>query len=209
MYWVLSLLICIIGKYNLLSKRLWSEAYRGTKSLIIQLPLSNLAIFTFAPKWAEIQNFAACIAYIVCFDITVFLYHSAFHKFQYLYKTIHNEHHKTHYVCPFSATSLSISEHIIIGIVPTLVPLYFIPMTQWGWAFINALFFMHGLFIHSTVRSPFEYLGFIGTREHATHHIHPKTNMGFLIPWFTSTTQERTINKINLDIIEYYSKHDN
>jgi len=205
LYWVMSLCICIMGGYNLTNRKLLGEAWRGTKSLAIQLPLSNLAIATLAPKWSETQSVAACIAYVVCFDIIVFWYHTAFHASPYLYKKIHREHHMTHYVCPFSATSLSMSEHIVIGILPTLLPLYVIPMSEAGWGIINAAFFIHGLFIHSNIRSPFECLGFIGTREHAAHHVRPKTHMGFLIPWFGSAPFNGASDELNADIIKYYS----
>lgn len=205
LYWVLSLYICVIGGYSLLSRRLWSEWWKGTKSLAMQLPMSNIAMAVFAPQWADVQSFEACVAYMMCFDFLVYWYHTVFHSFSVLYKAIHKEHHQTHYVCPFSATTLSMSEHLIIGILPTLLPLYLIPMTEGGWAIMNAIFFMHGLFIHSNVRSPMERLGFIGTRAHATHHVRPRTHMGFLIPWFGVDPFHASSDDLNSDIIRYYS----
>jgi len=153
LYWTLSTCICIVGGYSLRSPKLWMECWRGTKSLATQLPMSTIAVAVFAPQWAETQTFEACVAYVVCFDFIVYWYHCAFHAIPYLYKNIHREHHQTQYVCPFSATTLSVSEHVIIGILPTTLPLYLLPMTHEGWAIMNAIFFMHGLFIHSNVRT--------------------------------------------------------
>lgn len=209
LYWVMSVYICIVGGYSLCSYRLMWECWKGTKSLVLQLPMSNIAVMALAPHWAETQSFAGCVAYVACFDFIVYWIHTTLHAIPYLYKNVHQEHHRAHYVCPFSATTLSISEHVVIGIIPTILPLYLIPMSQIGWALTNAIFFVHGLFIHSNVRSPLEWCGFIGTREHATHHVRPKTHFGFLIAWFRSDSFPASSNKLNDDIINYYNISNN
>ena len=110
-----------------------------------------------------------------------------FHAFPWLYVRVHKTHHATQYVCPFSATTLHVFEHLLVGILPTILPLFIFPMTEGGWAMANLVIFIHGLFIHSNVPSPLERLGCIGTLEHATHHLRPKTNLGFMVPWGTIT----------------------
>ena len=183
LYWVTSLLICIMGGYNLRSRKLWNEAYRGTRSFLIGLPFSNLAMLT-VPDWNHTFQLIPFILYICTFDLLVFVFHVILHKNKYLYRIVHHEHHITKYVCPFSATILNVGEHIIIGLVPTILPLFIFPLSFNAWSVANALIFIHGLFIHSNVKSPFEYLGCIGSREHSSHHIVPTSHFGFLFPWW-------------------------
>ena len=204
MYWIVSCMICLAGGISLMSPYLWIEMFRGTKSLLLQLPMSNLAIAAFAPTWAEYQHPIAAIVYVIMFDLTALCMHRIFHMFPSVYRSVHQRHHETRYVSPFSATVLDFKEHIFVGIVPTLLPLYFAPMSELGWAVMNALIFLHGLFIHSNVHSPLEMLGCIGTVEHATHHIRPDTNFGFMIPWDSMVhpiTEESLFHRIRMHYV--------
>ena len=182
-YWSVSLLICKMGGYNLRSPNLWSEAYRGTKSFLLGLPLSNVAV-ALMPSWEPTFSVLTFILYICMFDFMVFAFHVAMHRNKWLYELVHHEHHITRYVSPFSATILDLREHIVIGLIPTMVPLYFFPLPFWAWSLANAMIFVHGLFIHSNVESPFERLGAIGSLEHSSHHIRPTSHFGFLVPWW-------------------------
>ena len=182
-YWSVSLLICKMGGYNLRSPKLWSEAYRGTKSFLLGLPFSNAAV-ALVPSWDHRFYAFTFIMYILMFDVMVFVFHVAMHRNKKLYNLVHSEHHLTKEVCPFSATILDLREHIVIGLIPTMVPLYFFPLPFWAWSMANAMIFVHGLFIHSNVESPFERLGAIGSREHSSHHLRPTSHFGFLLPWW-------------------------
>ena len=177
-YIVTSLAICIKEKYNF-KKPLREEMFRGVKSLCLQLPMSNVAMGVC--EFGEVFSVKKCFYYLFLFDFIVFVFHYAMHSNQMLYEKIHKEHHKTIHVSPFSATILDPLEHVIVGIIPTVLPLVFVDIDKIGWTLTNLFIFLHGLIIHSTLHTPYDNL-LLGSHEHATHHMFKKTHYGFLNP---------------------------
>ena len=177
-YIVTSLAICVYEKYNF-RKPLRIEMSRGLKSFCIQLPLSNLAMYfcSFGTRF----SIWGCLQYIFLFDLLVFVFHYMLHTNKWLYDNVHKVHHKTIHVSPFSATILDPLEHIIIGILPTMLPLLVVDIDIIGWTLTNACIFIHGLLIHSTIMIPYDTV-LLGPREHATHHIFKRTHYGFINP---------------------------
>ena len=177
LYLIVSFYICIRERYNF-KRPLREEMINGTKSLCVQLPLSNMSTYL-CPFSTEFRLFN-CIAYVFLFDLIVFCLHYSFHNNKWLYENVHKTHHKTIHVSPFSATILDIKEHILVGILPTILPLFFVDMTFVGWSITNAFIFMHGLLIHSTLDYRIGRL--LGADEHATHHLFKNTHLGFINP---------------------------
>jgi sterol desaturase/sphingolipid hydroxylase (fatty acid hydroxylase superfamily) len=173
LYIFVSYMICVREGYQF-RKPLRNEISRGIESFAIQLPLSNIAMELFAP-FGSGCDLLVCMRYLVLFDTIVFWMHWAFHAFPYLYETIHREHHQTIWVSPFSATILNWKEHILVGVVPTLLPLYFLDMSMGAWSIMNSLIFMYGMVIHSSMNFP-------GAHEHASHHVFKNTHFGFILP---------------------------
>ena len=173
LYVFVSYMICVYEKYQFRSP-LRNEISRGVASMMLQLPISNIAMELFTPFGTGF-NLLCCARYLVLFDTIVFWMHYMFHKVPYLYNNIHKEHHHTIWVSPFSATILDWKEHILIGVVPTVIPLYFIDMSMNAWAFMNILIFIYGMLIHSSVN-------LTGAHAHASHHVFKNTNFGFIFP---------------------------
>jgi sterol desaturase/sphingolipid hydroxylase (fatty acid hydroxylase superfamily) len=176
LYIFISYMICIREGYQF-RQPLRDEMAKGIDGMMMQLPLSNIAM-GLAPFGTEF-NLLCCVRYLVLFDTIVFWMHYMFHKVPYLYENIHREHHRTIWVSPFSATILDWKEHILVGVVPTIAPLYILDMSMGAWACMNIVIFIYGLLIHSSVNFP-------GAHEHATHHVFKNTHFGFMFPvWDT------------------------
>jgi sterol desaturase/sphingolipid hydroxylase (fatty acid hydroxylase superfamily) len=180
-YLSVSYALCLHGSYTL-NLTLIDEMAKGIQSLSFQLPLSNIATL-YGGKFSDKEGLwvADCFMYIFIFDTLSFWIHYLFHKIPFLYNTIHKEHHNTIYVTPFSSTILATPEHIFIGIVPTLVPLYIIHMNILSWTLSNACIFIFGILIHSNSDSPTDLI-MLGSYEHGMHHIYKNTHLGFMNP---------------------------
>ena len=204
--------ISIHEKYNIASLKFINEIKRGSKSLLVQLPTSNV-VMTMALPYTRVTNefsLMGCLYYLFFFDFLVFFIHWMFHQNKHVYKAIHHEHHITKYVSPFSATILDFKEHILIGIVPTLLPLFFVDIDLIGWTITNMLIFVHGIFIHSTYKLPYEgYL--LGSHNHSLHHMCRHKNFGFLFPiWdelFKSKTRHIPRDRIRTRVHRHYEKN--
>ena len=179
-YIYVSTWICIQEGYDMSNKRFYRELEQGVKGLALQLSLSN-ATMSMLPKMSTTFSPVACVEYLVAVDFLLFFIHYMLHSNKTIYKKIHKEHHKTVYVVPFSATRLTIFEMITSGLVPTLVPLFFIDVDFIGWTVINIFVLIHGLFIHSTYKLPYEPF-LLGSQNHAVHHMKKTVNYGFLLP---------------------------
>ncbi len=199
MYVITSYMICVYEKYQFRSP-LRNEISRGISSMVLQLPISNVAMELFAPFGTEF-SILNCFRYLVLFDAIVFWMHYMFHTIPYLYVNIHKEHHQTVWVSPFSATILNWKEHILIGVVPTLIPLYIIDMSLGAWTFMNILIFIYGMLIHSSVDFP-------GAHEHASHHVFKNTHFGFIFPmwdtWMGTSTYPITREQLLMGISKTY-----
>jgi sterol desaturase/sphingolipid hydroxylase (fatty acid hydroxylase superfamily) len=205
-YFSVSSFICFQEGYNLSNKLLQNEMIKGTKHFIIQLALSNITItcvlpYTYMGDYWSIIN---CIAYLLYFDTFVFWSHICLHRNKYLFHTIHQKHHKTLYVSPFSTTILSLKEYLLNTVLPTTLPLFFIRMNFASWTIVNLLIFFHGIFIHSTYKLPYEGYFLLGSKSHSIHHVAKSTNFGFLFPWWdkilgtnnTNISRERITKQI-------------
>lgn len=175
--------ICKHENYSTADDRFYKEISKGTKGLLLQLPISNIAMTTIVPytRLSDTFTFGACIEYLIMFDLLQFIIHYMLHMNKTVYKKIHMDHHKTVYVMPFSATNLTLYEIFITGLIPTLLPLFFIDIDFIGWTVMNIFFFIHSLFIHSTFKLPYEPL-LLGSQNHAAHHMKKTINYGFLLP---------------------------
>ena len=197
-YVFVSFMICTREGYQF-RKPLRQELERGLNSLAVQLPFSNMAmqITPFGQAWGPL----ACIRYLVCFDALVFWIHLALHRNHWLYDNVHKEHHRTIWVSPFSATILDWREHLLVGVVPTVLPLFFIDLSFGAWTMMNMVIFLYGMAIHSSLPIP-------GAREHATHHVFKNTHFGFMFSiWDTllgTSTYPITREKLVESIIANY-----
>ena len=212
-YIVVSTGICLHQGYNIVSNRMMREIKEGCKSICISLPLSNVVSMIAMPYTnTMITPFSvvSCIEYLFLLDMFQFFFHYSMHQVPYLYKTIHKHHHSTTYVTPFSALILDFKEHIITGIVPTTLPLFMMDISILGWVISNMFIFLHGLFIHSTKRLPYEGRFLLGSHNHAHHHIHVKSHFGLLNPmWdmlFDTLPYHLTGEQVNNKIMRFYNK---
>ena len=203
--------ICIQEKYNLFGSRFYRELERGCKGLLIQLPVSNVLVSWIMPYTHMINEFSlrGCLWYIIAFDFLQFFIHWLLHLNRRIYRSIHHEHHKTIYVIPFSATIMDPVEYVLTGTIPTVLPLFFIEINLLGWVLVNMMVFIHGLFIHSSYKLPYEgYL--LGAQNHATHHMVRNKNFGFLLPWwdqiFNTYTDHIPLDRIRNRIRHRYEK---
>ena len=181
LYLVTSSLICIKEGYNF-KKPLRDEMVRGMKGLAMELSTSHLAYKYMAPIGDEFK-LRNCIYYVLMWDFIIFCMHFSFHHNKWLYHNVHKHHHETIYVSPFSSTIITFSEHLLVGIVPIIVPLFFINMSVLAWTLMNTLIFVYGMAIHSTIKLPWDGI-FLGPHEHATHHLYKQTNFGFFFPFW-------------------------
>ena len=193
-YIYVSTWICFQEGYVMSDKRFYRELEQGVKGLMLQLPLSNVAMSTILPytKLSTTFSLKACVEYIVAVDFLLFFLHYMLHSNKYVYKKIHMEHHKTIYVVPFSATILTFNEMIVTGLIPTLLPLFFIDIDFIGWTLINIFVLIHGLFIHSTYKLPYEPF-LLGSQNHAIHHMKKTVNYGFLLPIWDKLIRSETL----------------
>jgi sterol desaturase/sphingolipid hydroxylase (fatty acid hydroxylase superfamily) len=178
-YFIVSCGICAHEGYNF-KRPLRKEIARGVKGLAMELITSDLAYKYLAPMGDEfrVKN---CVQYLVAWDFIVFCMHYLFHQNDWLYRNVHKHHHETIYVSPFSSTIITLSEHALVGIVPIIVPLFYINMSVVAWTLMNTLIFIYGMVIHSTLKTPWDGV-FLGPNEHATHHIYKQTHFGFFLP---------------------------
>tara|TARA_R110000851_G_scaffold159236_1_gene302479 strand:- start:14 stop:592 length:579 start_codon:yes stop_codon:yes gene_type:complete len=192
-------MICIREGYQF-RKPLRNEISHGIESMAMQLPLSNIAMEFLAPFGTEFTPLV-CARYLIMFDTIVFWMHWAFHASPWLYKNIHREHHQTIWVSPFSATILNWKEHILVGVVPTILPLYFLDMSLLAWSLMNSLIFIYGMIIHSSMNFP-------GAHEHASHHVYKNTHFGFMFPfwdaWMGTGTYPISRDQLLLGIANTY-----
>ena len=179
LYFAVSLWICVHEGYNF-KRPLRNEMVKGVKGLAMELVTSHLAYKYLAPTGDEFKVIN-CLHYLVAWDFIVFCMHYSFHQNDWLYQNVHKHHHETIFVSPFSSTIITVSEHLLVGIVPIIVPLFYINMHVIAWTLMNTLIFVYGMMIHSTLKLPWEGV-LLGPREHATHHIYKQTNFGFLFP---------------------------
>ena len=207
-YVIVSVNICVQQKIDLFNSRFVKEMERGCKRLLIQLPISNIMVSAIMPYTRIVDEFnlRGCLWYIIAFDFLQFFIHWSLHLNRHVYKRIH---HKTVYTIPFSATIMDPVEYIITGMVPTLLPLFFIQISLLGWAIVNMLMFLHGLFIHSPLKLPYEgYL--LGAKNHTIHHIVKNRNFGFLLPWWDQLLNTEThhipLGHIRRKIRRHYGK---
>ena len=202
-YIYVSTWICRQEKYTMKGSRFYKEVEKGTLGLLKQLPMSNVILHTVMPYTRLTNTFSiiACFQYLLFFDFLVFCIHVLLHSNRTIYNLIHKEHHRTIYVVPFSATILDNKEYLCTGMIPTILPLFFIDIDLIGWTMINIFIFIHGLFIHSTYELPYEkYL--LGSQNHSIHHVKKSVNFGFLLPIWdyifgTRTYQKRIKNMIH------------
>jgi sterol desaturase/sphingolipid hydroxylase (fatty acid hydroxylase superfamily) len=175
--------ICEQENYNTSDTRFLREFESGSRGLMKQLLVSNVITSNLIPYTQMSSTFSlyACLQYLVFFDFLQFLVHYMLHMDKDVYKKIHMDHHKTVYVNPFSATRMTLSEVMVTGIIPTVVPLFSINIDFVGWTIMNVFFFIHGLFIHSTYKLPYEPF-LLGSQNHAAHHMKKTVNFGFLLP---------------------------
>lgn len=167
-YILFSSMLCLYQKYRF-GERLRKEMYEGVKSLCIQLPLSNMAVSVV--QFQDSTSLFDCFMYLFIYDFVVYVIHRIFHSNTWIYENFHRRHHETLYVTPFSSTILDIKEHVLIGVLPTLIPLQYISMTYASWVGMNLLIFLYGMLIHSTV-----------CIEHASHHLYKNNHFGFINP---------------------------
>lgn len=204
-YVILSINICLRQKISLFNYRTGTEMEKGCKNLLIQLPISNMiAYFT---KFQDVSSLRACLWYVIVFDFLQFAVHWLFHSRVYLYKKFHREHHKSIYGIPFSATIMDPYEYFMIGIVPSFLPLMFIPMTFLGWSIVNYLLFIYSILIHSPVSLPF-----VRSQHHLTHHLVRNKNFGYLLPWwdqfFNTETHHIPLSHIRQKTRRHYENID-
>ena len=208
-YIYVSTWICIQEGYRMSGSRFYKEFEKGMVGLALQLPISNIVVSALLPYTQVTTEFSmyACVQYFVMFDFLQFIIHYMLHYNKNVYKKIHQKHHKTVYVVPFSATILSFNEIIITGLLPTLLPLFVIDIDILGWTLMNMLFFIHGLFIHSTYKLPYEpYL--LGSQNHAFHHMKKTVNYGFILPIWDQLLKSGTFriprDHIRQRVLRYY-----
>lgn len=186
--------VCYSEGYNFKNKNLQKEIKQGIKGFLIQLPISNISLYTILPytyigDYWSIKN---CFYYILSYDTIIFWFHWLMHINPYLYNKIHKKHHETLFVSPFSTTILDVKEDVITGVLPTIIPLFFLELNLTCWAILNMMIFVHGILIHSTKLLPYEkYL--LGSKTHSIHHFAKGTNFGFIFPWWDKLL--RTENK--------------
>ena len=184
LYFLVSSWICVKEGYNF-KRPLRNEMVRGAKGLAMELSISHLAYKYIVPFGDEFKVMN-CLKYLLAWDFIVFCMHYAFHHNDWLYQNVHKHHHETIYVSPFSTTIITVSEHLLVGIVPIVVPLFFINMNALAWTLMNTLIFVYGMVIHSTLKLPWDGVC-LGANEHATHHIYKQTNLGFFFPFWDYT----------------------
>ena len=205
--------LCIQQGYPIMSNRLHREIKEGCKGILTSLPLSNIASVLVMP-YTNVETtpfrWLPCFQYLFVFDMLLFMTHWLMHNYIFLYQTIHKHHHSTIYVSPFSSLILDIKEHIVTGLIPTNLSLFFIDISLIGWVMVNMLIFLHGIAIHSTYRLPYEGKWVLGSYNHASHHINMKAHYGFLNPmWdmlFNSLPYYISSSGINKRIMKYYNK---
>ena len=184
-YFGIASIISYYEGHNFKNPNLQKEMIKGSKDFLIQLPLSNVFIYTlldytYIGEYWSIMN---CIYYLMFYDTIIFWFHWLMHKSPYLYKHIHKKHHQTLYVSAFSTTILDVKEEIITGLLPSFIPLFFIRLNYTSWGILNLLVFFHGLLIHSTIQLPYERF-LLGSKSHSIHHIAKNTNFGLIFPWW-------------------------
>jgi len=211
-YTVMSTSMCIHQGYHITSKRLIREIKEGCKGMLTSLSLSNIASLIVMP-YTNVENtqfgWIPCLQYFFVFDMFLFFSHWIIHQFPFLYRTIHKHHHSTVYVAPFTSLVLDFKEHIVTGLIPTNLSLFFIDISLSGWILVNTLIFLHGIAIHSTYRLPYEGKWFLGSYSHASHHIHMNSHYGFLNPlWdvlFDTSPYTISSRDINNRIMKHYN----